>query len=293
MEYISNAEYRQREGVSSSVLKKLLVSEAHLAYVLENGWQQTDATILGDAIHAYFLEPKRFNDTYVRETDVYKRATGDFKAGDPKLDENGKPVEKLCCESDSSLDIKGEQLKKFDTMVKAVENCPEAMEIINNRFNVEASFFGEYKGQKIKVRDDMMYKDKDGHVWIVDLKTVGGLADKPSSPENFSRQMFDFGYDLQSYMYTELIKEEIPEVYGFKFICIDAKVPSGVKIYDIIPGESKWYELGGYRFADAMNKYKHFCSTYSHPTYEKVCENDLTMSMQAAFALTSYQEKEA
>lgn len=288
MEHITNEEYREREGVSSSVLKKLLVSDAHLEYVIKNGWPKTDATILGDAIHAYFLEPERF--VYTRETELYKRATGDFKAGDAKLDENGKPIQILVHPTDPALNIKGEQLKKFDAMVEAVRNCPEATTIIGNRYNVEASFFGEYQGRKIKVRDDMMYKDDQGRVWIVDLKSVGGTKEKPSTPYNFAHNMFNFGYDLQSYMYTELIKQEIPEVYGFKFICIDAKCPSGVKIYDIIPGQSKWYELGGYRFKDAMRRYDRFITTDKHLTYDSVDGEDLELSFEAADALEMYQE---
>ena len=288
---MTNEEYRQKEGVSSSVLKKLLVSEAHLDYVIKHGWPKTDATILGDAIHAYFLQPERF--VYNRETEVYKRATGDFKAGDAKLDEDGNPVQILVHPDDSSLNIKGEQLKKFDAMVEAVRNCPEAMWILDHRYNVEQSFFGAYKGQPIKVRDDMMYKDDEGRVWIVDLKTVGGTKEKPSSPDKFVYNMFDLGYDLQSYMYTELIKQEIPEVYGFKFLCIDAKCPSGVKIYDIVPGQSKWYELGGYRFKDAMERYEHFKESKTHQTYESPVGDDLELSFPAADALAMYQEGDA
>lgn len=287
---ISNEEYRKMDGVSSSVLKKLLVSEAHLDYVLKHGWTKTDATILGDAIHAYFLEPERF--VYNRETELYKRATGEFKAGDPKLDDDGNPIQILVHPEDPDMNIKGEQLKKFDAMVEAVRNCPEASWIIDHRYNVEQSFFGVYKGQKIKVRDDMMYKDDQGRVWIVDLKTVGGTKEKPSAPGNFCYNMFDLGYDLQSYMYTELIKQEIPEVYGFKFICIDAKCPSGVKIYDIVPGESKWYELGGYRFRDAMERYKKFKERDVHPTYDSVTGEDLDLSFSAADALEQYRQGE-
>lgn len=286
---ISNEEYRKMDGVSSSVLKKLLVSEAHLDYVMKNGWPKTDATILGDAIHAYLLEPERF--VYNRETELYKRATGDFKAGDPKLDENGNPIQMLVHPDDPALNIKGEQLKKFDEMVRSVRDCPEAMKIIDGKYNVEQSFFGAYRGQPIKVRDDMMYKDDEGHVWIVDLKTVGGTKDKPSDPEHFCYNMFDLGYDLQAYMYTELIKQEIPEVYGFKFICIDAKCPSGVKIYDIVPGQSKWYELGGYRFRDAMNRYEKYLNNKNHPTYDKATGDDLELSFAAADALAMYQQE--
>ena len=286
---ISNEEYRKMDGVSSSVLKKLLVSEAHLDYVIKNGWPKTDATILGDAIHAYFLEPERF--VYNRETESYKRATGDFKAGDPKLDDNGNPIQILVHPDDPSMNIKGEQLKKFDEMVEAVNECPEAFHIIENKYNVEQSFFGDYHGRKIKVRCDMMYKDEQGRVWVVDLKTVGGTKDKPSEPEHFCYNMFDLGYDLQAYMYTELIRQEIPEVYGFKFICIDAKCPSGVKIYDIIPGQSKWYELGGYRFRDAMNRYEKYLNNKNHPTYDKATGDDLELSFAAADALAMYQHE--
>lgn len=287
---ISNEEYRKMDGVSSSVLKKLLVSEAHLDYVKRYGWQKTDATILGDAIHSYLLEPDKFK--YTRETEVYKRATGDFKAGDAKLDDNGLPIQMLAHSDDTSLNIKGEQLKKFDEMIKAVKECPEAMDIINNRYNVEQSFFSVFENEKIKVRCDMMYKDEQGRVWIVDLKTVGGNKEKPSAPDKFSYNMFDMGYDLQAYMYTEVIKQEIPDVYGFKFICIDAKCPSGVKIYDVIPGQSKWYELGGYRFKDAMNRYKHYKSVANHKTYDNVSGDDLELSFSAADALARYQESE-
>lgn len=288
MLYISNEDYRKMDGVSSSVLKKLLVSDAHLDYVIKNGWTKTDATILGDAIHAFFLEPQRF--AYNRETDVYKKEYGEFKAGDPKLDESGKPIQKLVHADDSSLDIKGEQLKKFDCMVEAVKNCPEATTIIENRFNVEYSFFAEHDGEKIKVRCDMMYKDDEGRIWIVDLKTVGGNKEKPSSPEKFSYNMFDLGYDLQAYMYTEVIKQSYPDVYGFKFICIDAKCPSGVKIYDIVPGVSKWYELGGYRFQDALNRYKKFKNKKVFNTYDNAVGDELELSFSAADALAMYQE---
>lgn len=287
---ISNEEYRKMDGVSSSVLKKLLVSEAHLEYVLKNGWPKTDATILGDAIHAYFLEPERFADMYTEETEVYKKAYGNFKAGDPKLDEEGNPIIKLTHKNDSSMDIKGEQYKKFKAMVKAATECKEFMFMLERKYNVEASFFAFFKGQKVKVRDDFMYKDDQGRVWIVDLKSVGGTKDRPSDPEKFSYTIFDMHYDVQEYMYTEVIKQEIPEVYGFKFVCIDAKQPSGVKIYDIVPGESEWHELGGYRFHDAMERYEKFKENKVHKTYDNVSEDKLELSFSAADALTMYRE---
>lgn len=289
MEYITQEEYRQREGVSSSVLKKLLISEAHYQWVLDNGWQKTEATTLGDAIHAYFLEPERFGDMYSVETETYKRAYNGFAAGDAKLDEDGKPITILKHSTDSKMDIKGEQYRKFTSMVSAIKECPEAMIMLNNRENVEMSFFDTYKDTPIKVRCDFMYRDVEGRLWVVDIKTVGGTRERPSDAKHFSRTMFEFGYDLQEYMYFEVIKKYIPEVYGFKFLCVDAKCPSGVKIYDIIPSESDWHELGGYRFKLAMDRYKKFISKDIHPVYERVTET-LNLSFDAADKLVQLRE---
>lgn len=291
MENITNEEYRKRDGVSSSILKKLLISDAHLFHVLKNGWKKTDATILGDAVHAYLLEPNRFNDMYTKEYEVYKRATGEFKAGDNKLDDEGNPI----CQytgSDPELTIKGEQYKKFESMIEAVVNCEYVMDMLDKRENVEGSFFCSYKGLLLKVRCDFMYRDEKGRLWIVDLKTVGGTKDKPSDVKSFANAMFENGYDLQAYMYTEVIKQEIPEVYGFKFVCIDAKVPSGVVTYDIVPGQSEWYELGGYRFRDAINRYKRYISSGDKKsTYNVVSGATLTLSYFAADALMQYRER--
>ena len=289
MEYITQEEYRVREGVSSSILKKLLISDAHLQYVKDNGWQKTEATTLGDAIHAYFLEPERFDGMYTEEKEVYKKAYNGFAAGDAKLDDYGRPIIMLKHSTDSKMDIKGEQYRKFQYMVSAIKECPEAMIMLNNRENVEASFFDTYKDTTIKVRCDFMYRDIEGRLWIVDIKTVGGTKERPSDAKHFSRTMFEFGYDLQAYMYYEVIKKYIPEVYGFKFLCVDAKCPSGVKIYDIVPSESEWHELGGYRFKLAMDRYKKFRSRDIHPVYERVTET-LNLSFDAADKLVQLRE---
>lgn len=289
MEYISNEEYRAREGVSSSVLKKLLISDAHLQYVVDNGWQKTEATTLGDAIHAYFLEPERFDSMYITEVDTYKKAYNGFAAGDAKLDEYGKPIVVLKHTTDSKMDIKGEQYRKFQYMVSAIKDCPEAMVMLKNKEYVEASFFDSYNNIPIKVRCDFMYRDPENRLWVVDIKSVGGTKERPSDAKNFSRVMFEFGYDLQEYMYFEVIKKYIPEVYGFKFLCVDAKCPSGVKIYDIVPSESDWHELGGYRFKLAMDRYKKFKARDIHPVYERVTET-INLSFDAADKLVQLRE---
>ena len=287
--YITQEEYRKMDGISSSVLKKLLISDAHLDFVLKNGWPKTDSIILGSAVHSFLLEPDKF--PYQRVPEFYKRAYNGHRAGDPKLDETGREIEMLMHSSDSSLDIKGESLKKYDAMIRSVAECEEASYMIKLKQFVEESFFIDYMGLTLKVRCDFIYVDDLGRKWIVDIKTIGGSFDLPSKSDSFSRDMLKLGYDVQAYMYTEVIKNFIPDIYGFKFLCIDAKVPSGVKIYNIIPGESEWYELGGYRFHDALERYKKFVSKKTFKTYDVCEESEPPLSFEAASILSSYREK--
>lgn len=287
--YITNEEYRKMDGVSSSILKKIMISDAHLDFILKNGWPKTEATALGVAIHSYLLEPDTF--PYVRTRETYKRNWNGHVIGEPKLDENGNQIETLVHIFDESLSVKNDRLKIFDSVVNAIKECEEAQYMLKRKEYVEESFFLEYNGEKLKVRCDFIYTDDNGHKWIVDLKTVGGTNELPSKSYFFANAMFRLGYDLQAYMYTEVIKNFIPDIYGFKFLCIDAKTPSGVKIYDIIPGESEWYELGGYRFHDALDKYKKFKTKKIFKTYDVCEESEPHLSFEAAAVLSSYREK--
>lgn len=266
-------EYHKRSEISSSLLKALLISPAHLELILTKGFKPTKATVLGDAVHACLLQPQRFLDMYEVVTETYQRKTGDKNIGDAKLDEDGDPIVMLKHRTDSRFDIKGEEYKKFVAMCDAYNKSLDARELVMSAMYTEASFFYE----NMRVRPDFITKDG----WIVDLKTVGGSSDKPSSPERFARDFYDNGYDLQMYMYYHIVKQEIPDIKGFKFLCIDAKVPSGVQIYTFVEGESKWFELGGYRFHKALDDYNNYKQTIYHPVYDKEIVDDLPLSFQA------------
>lgn len=276
-------EYHKRGEVSSSLLKALLISPAHLSLILDKGFKSTKATVLGDAVHAWILQPARFNEMYEVVTEVYQRKTGNHEVGDPKTDEDGDPMTMLKHRTDSRYDIKGEEYKKFVAMIDAYQESIEAQALVLSAEFIEASFFYE----DMRVRPDFITKDG----WIVDIKTVGGQADKPSSPDNFGRDFFDRGYDLQMYMYYQLVKREMPNIKGFKFLCLDAKIPSGVQIYTFVDGESKWFELGGYRFHKAIEAYKEYKETIYHPVYKVTEHNDLNLSYQAESLLAEYRNE--
>lgn len=276
--------YHKREGISSTILKTILKSPAHLEKALRDGFSSTKATVLGDAVHAFILQPERFSQMYSTSIEVYQRKTGDKVAGDPKTDDMGNPLVFLESKIDESMHIKGEEYKKFSAMIEAYSLSKDAKELVESAEYIECSFFFK----NLKVRPDFITKDG----WIVDIKTVGGDKDKPSSPENFCYGFFDNGYDVQMYMYFNVVKQEISNIKGFKFLCLDAKIPSGIQIYTFIPEESKWFELGGYRFKKAMELYKEFKKEKVHKVYNNELPEELPLSYKAETLLAEFRDKE-
>ena len=85
-------DYHNNPALSSSKIRQILKSSAHYEYALLHKIKATDAMILGDAVHAFVLEPNRFNEMYDEVADLYMRKTGDHEVGDPKLDADGDPI---------------------------------------------------------------------------------------------------------------------------------------------------------------------------------------------------------
>jgi hypothetical protein len=276
-------DYHNRSEISSTVLKAALVSQAHLHLVLSGKMKTSKSMILGDAVHAFILQPNRFDEMYETIREVYLRNTGEHKAGDAKLDTDGEPIVMLKHKTDSSLDIKGDDYKKFTAMISAYTSSYEATELVKSAKFVETSFIFN----NLRVRPDFITEDG----WIVDLKTVGGTMDKPSAPERFGRDFFDYGYDLQMYMYYNVVRKELPNIKGFKFLCLDAKIPSGVQIYTFVDGESKWFELGGYRFHEAMCQLDRYQDNIEHRVYDIETPSDLPLSYQAEEYLVKMRAK--
>ena len=258
---MSAEDYHKKPAISSSSLKAMLSSPALCRYRLDNEVKSTDAMLLGAAVHTAFLEPKKFIAEY------------EFSEKKSK----GEIVPYLCHEEG---EISPKQFEKFEAMVVALENNKEAQALIKNKLTVEGSFFTEYMGVKLKVRADLIVKDG----WIVDLKTVGGMKEKPSSPDNFNNDFFDKGYDVQMFMYKKVIEATTGKQFkGFKFLCVDSKTPiSAVNIYTFVEGESKWFEIGGHRFHTALELYKKCTKTGVWFANDEIEHDDLELSYKAA-----------
>lgn len=264
------AVYHNRPQVNSGLLKAALISPAHIAQVLNGTRKPSDAMTLGTAVHTWFLERDRFEAEYVTETDVYQRASGTYKAGDVKTDDEGNPMIKLI--SPDGEVVKGENYRKFAAMTAALDASAEAMKLLDGGIT-EQSFITD----KERVRPDLITSDG----WLVDLKTVGGTQEMPLTPENFAREFWARGYDLQMYMYDKVVQEcGVERPQGFIFLCVDAKIPSGVRLF-VFKRESDWWAYGEKRYNDAWTALSRYYETKDATKYPDSVVYDLPVPFAA------------
>lgn len=83
-------------------------------------------------------------------------------------------------------------------------------------------------------------KSRDGgHIKIVDVKTTAGSG----APEDWQRNAFDLGYDLQNAFYQRGLRELIPGVRSIEmfFVVLEQDAPNGLSIH----------KFGGQAYAEA------------------------------------------
>lgn len=258
-------DYHENSALSSSKIRQMLKSSAHYEYALLNKIKPTDAMILGDAVHAYILETNRFNEMYEEIADVYLRKTGEHEVGDPKLDADGDPIIMLKDRNNTGLDIKGEQYKKFACMRDAIRNSHIIKEMMLSSTHTEYTIMSKMLGMDVKCRPDTLDANS-GIIW--DIKTVGGLSDRPS--DNFIRDMIEFGYDVQAALYKKLCEEHFKREFEFRFMCIDVKKDvCGIKEWKM---SEELIELGERRLKWCLEQIKKYNDNRHTAVYETPSE---------------------
>lgn len=111
--------------------------------------------------------------------------------------------------------------------------------------HVEEEFIFILDNEVVTFTPDLVIRDKNGFVWIVDHKTTSKM---PSNELPFS--------DLQTLLYFAGVKELYPEVRGFVFNYLRKKVPTVPRLNSTHTKESKQY---GYHF---VNNVKNIDTTY-------------------------------
>ena len=209
---ISNSEYRAREGISSSELKKIMKSPLHYKHWKDNP-ENTDTPdlLFGRAAHKYILETYDFYNEFAVAPNCDRRT------------KEGKSEWTLFCDQNKGKDIiTQEQFEKIEEMRKVMLATPFVSKLINGEHEISYFWTDEDTDLKCKCRPDSInHKLKI----VVDYKTCDN-----AETQRFMKQSIDLGYDLQASYYLDGVKSNTGNDYIFVFIAQEKKPPYAVNI---------------------------------------------------------------
>lgn len=212
---ISNKEYREREGVSSTDLKKIAKSPAHFRYWKDNPQEDTPALLFGRACHKYMLENGEFFSEFAVAPNVDRRT----KAG---------KEEWAVFEADNADKdiISVTDFEKIQEMHKALYDTPFVKKLLSGE--KELSFFhaDESTGLVLKARPDCLTEVGETNI-LVDYKTTDN-----ADSDDFMRQAIKLMYDLQMSYYRDILEKETGKQYSVIFIAQEKSAPYCVNIME-------------------------------------------------------------
>lgn len=216
------------EGISSSGLKQMLRSPAH--YKFQASTPPTRAMEIGTAIHTALMEPDRFAHEYVLLRDVKDRRASEYKQA---VKVHGSENVLVSSEADN---VAG--------MQETVLANPAMSERLQAEGWRELSLFvrDPETGVLIRVRYDLLSVSGIA----VDVKKC-----QDARPEEFSKAIFNYAYDLQAALYSDAFEWATGKPIGaFEFAAIEEKMPHGHKLYQ--PCETTLQE-GRAKYREALN----------------------------------------
>lgn len=247
---ISNKEYRSREGVSSSDLKKIAKSPAHYKYWKENPQEDTPALLFGRAAHKYVLETYDFYNEFA-VAPLCDRRTKEGKA----------TWDKFIAESEGKDVITEEQFKQIEDMRTAAYATPFVSKLLING-EKELSFWGvdEETGLTIKCRPDCITELNGNHV-LIDYKTAQDVENM-----KFCRDSIKFGYDLQLAMYREILRQNTGQDYMVVIIAQEKNPPYVTNVFQL---SENYLRSGEEMYKEMLKVYKNCFETDNWHGYMK------------------------
>lgn len=214
---MTEQEYNSHEGVRRSDLWKIHESPEKYLWAIEHPEPPTPALIFGAMTHKMLLEPLTFNAEYAIAPNVDKRTNAGKDAWRAFTEQNGGKVV-----------ISQDDFDQADEMVNVVMSHPIASKLLKGRTEMPLFWTDEDTGELCKCRLDML-TELDGKPVVVDYKTATS-----AETNRFNSRLFDLGYHLQAYMYTEAVRKcyELDERPRFLFIVQEKKPPYSVNVIE-------------------------------------------------------------
>ena len=234
---ISNKEYRDREGISSSELKKLMKSPMHYRYWKDNPDDtDTPSLLFGRAAHKYVLETYDFYNEFAVAPNIDRRT------------KEGKAQWSLFCDQNEGKDIiTQEQFEEIDAMRNLAYATPFVAKLLSGE--KELSFWGvdEETGLVLKCRPDCITEWNGKHI-LVDYKTAQDVENT-----KFCRDSIKFGYDQQLAYYRDILKQNTGLDYMVVIIAQEKTAPYVTNVFQL---SENYLESGREVYKEMLRVYK-------------------------------------
>lgn len=283
---IENKEYHSSTKLGSSKVKMILENalEFKQRYITkEYGQSKTDALIIGSVHHTLVSEPQHFNRDYLvleissravkselvtaleklgGKVETKENSKGEIVVADT-MDTLKDKIALIKEKSDKTiittthLEIAKSTAKKALDSIFTVEvgaktllkaKLSEVLELDN--CYVERTFYGVIDGVEMQVRPDILVNlSKENHIWfVIDLKTA-----ENATMGMFAQQSSKFYYDIQEYIYREVLRQNGIDVKDFRF-CVAGKKEASRSAYYQLHEED--IEDAGKMVSQILKKYK-------------------------------------
>lgn len=254
-EVISNAEYRSRDGVSSTELKKIAKSPAHYRYWKDHPQADTPALLFGRASHKYMLEKEDFFKEFAVAPNVDRRT----KAGKEEwalfeVENQGKDI------------ISADDFEKIKEMYEALYSTPFVAKLLSGEKELSYFLEDDDTGLIIKCRPDCETHIGDTHI-LIDYKTTDN-----ANSDDFMKQAIKLMYDMQLYMYSHILEKIKGFKYDVVFIAQEKNPPYAV---NIMKADKYFMASGEDMFKTYINIYKECLETDNWYAYVNDSINSL------------------
>ena len=237
-------EYLDLNRLNCSGVKQLEKSGAHyLAYKL-NPVKQTAAIFMGSTVHCAVLEPDCFSARYAVMPEGIDKRTKAGKETYQELLDSGKEI---IGEIDNKLCWK---------IADSVKQHPSASFLLK-KGNAEVTVLSVIDGVETKVRIDWLRPEGI----LVDLKTC-----EDASPSAFSKQIANYGYDVQTAFYLDSCRNADVKAHTFIFIAVEKSPPYAVAIYEL---DNQSIDIGRAKYQRALALYQECIENNTWPAYDQ------------------------
>lgn len=227
--------YDKAEGLRRSDLWKIHRSPYYFKTQMEQKDKAPSAALtFGIAAHKLILEPTTFFDEYAIAPEVNRRT----KAGKEEWENFVQQ-----CAADDKEAISQADYNTISMMADAVRKNPLALQFLTGIHESEWYWTDPSTQEKLKCKCDNITDPIEGKKYIVDYKTTDSCENG-----HFERSVSRYGYQFQAGFYTEGLKQNTGEDYGFAFVAQEKSAPYACRIYIcsdifVINGQQEYFRL--------------------------------------------------